>query len=133
MVDYNVGDLVETVSSRSSADVLHDKWLGVYGPMMTLITDQGPEFSKDMASLCEFVGVMLEFPTADTKWKAGRAERHGALAKIMIMPDGALAWPHAWLDFERVNLRTVRVNGIVSMGELTVNELCPASTPGGAG
>ena len=70
------------ISSRFTADCLHDKWLMAYGPMEELLLDQGPEFFLE---LCELFGIQMTFVPLDAKHKMGKAERHGAIAKVMVL------------------------------------------------
>jgi hypothetical protein len=85
LVDLSAGDLTKHPTSQFAADTFFERWLSVYGPPDTLLTDQGPEYHGSFALLADLYGFSLEYTDAVAKWKHGKAERHGAIAKIMLI------------------------------------------------
>ncbi|CAE7731049.1 RE2 [Symbiodinium sp. CCMP2592] len=85
LTDYHIGDLTESLTSNFAREVLTDLWYGVFGPPDHLITDGGMEFRGSVEALNSLFGVIHEVVPEGAKWRMGQAERHGAVAKLMIM------------------------------------------------
>ena len=79
------GSLVKDTSSRFTADTLLNTWIKPYGPPETCQVDDGTEFRGAFADLCDFMAVRLVVMPPGAKYKQGLVERHGAIAKIMIL------------------------------------------------
>ena len=71
--------------SNTSSELVFERWILVHGPMETLYVDGGPEFKGQLEALCRLYAVHLEVLPVGYKWKAGLAERHGAVLKLMIL------------------------------------------------
>ena len=71
--------------SNTSSELVFERWILVHGPMKTLYVDGGPEFKGQLEALCRLYAVHLEVLPVGYKWKAGLAERHGAVLKLMIL------------------------------------------------
>ena len=72
-------------SSGVSCDLLFDKWILIHGPMKKLTVDGGPEFRAKFPPLCALYNIDLSVLPTSAKWKAGLAERHGAILKLMFL------------------------------------------------
>ena len=77
--------LSKNPSSASSCDLLFDKWILTHGPMKEISVDGGPEFRGRFPTLCQLYDVKLNVLPTSAKWKAGLAERHGAIIKLMML------------------------------------------------
>ena len=73
------------VASAFTAETFAHFWVGVLGPPVEVLCDQGSEFQGRIASLCEVVGTSPTTLPQSAKWRNGLAERHGATAELMIM------------------------------------------------
>ena len=71
--------------SNTSSELVFERWILVHGPMETLYVDGGPEFKGQLEALCRLYAIHLEVLPVGSKWKAGLAERHGAVLKLMIL------------------------------------------------
>eukprot|EP00438_Fugacium_kawagutii_P006229 Skav208378 [mRNA] locus=scaffold3508:51885:54965:+ [translate_table: standard] len=71
--------------SDTSCELLFERWILVHGPMDMLFVDGGPEFKGRLEALCRLYAIHLEVLPVGSKWKAGLAERHGAVLKLMIL------------------------------------------------
>ena len=80
-----MGGLAATAGSESSANIFYDRWLSIFGPCDVVFVDGGPEFRGRFHRLCEMFGIVKEVLPTHAKWKAGLAERHGAVAKLMLL------------------------------------------------
>ena len=77
--------LSKNPSSQTSCSVLFDRWVMVHGPMKKLSVDGGPEFRGRFPCLCQLYGIELNVLPTSAKWKAGLAERHGAILKLILL------------------------------------------------
>ena len=77
--------LSKNPSSSTSCDLLFDKWILTHGPMKELTVDGGPEFRGRFPTLCQLYDIKLNVLPTSAKWKAGLAERHGAIVKLMVL------------------------------------------------
>ena len=85
LTDLQAGDLVKHPSSQSATDTLNDRWVSLHGPMEELIVDQDPEFHRHLITYCDLMAIQLQYAVLSAKWKNAKAERHGAMAKIMLI------------------------------------------------
>lgn len=85
LTDYHVGELDFDPSSGWVAEVMREKWYDVFGPPDVLVTDGGTEFLGSVARLNDIFAVQHDLIPDQAKWRLGHVERHGAIAKIMIM------------------------------------------------
>ena len=85
LTDYHVGDLTDTAASGFAKEVLQDLWYAVFGPPDLLITDGGPEFQGAIQTLNDMFAVVREVVPEGAKWRLGQVERHGSVAKLMMM------------------------------------------------
>lgn len=53
--------------------------------METLHVDGGPEYKGHFEALCRLYAIHLDVLPTGSKWKAGLAERHGAVLKLMVL------------------------------------------------
>ena len=56
-----------------------------HGPPKELSVDGGPEFRGKFPSLCQLYDIQLHVLPTSSKWKAGLAERHGAILKLIFL------------------------------------------------
>lgn len=77
--------LSKNPSSQVSTSLLFDRWVMVHGPMKELSVDGGPEFRGQFPHLCQMYGIQLHVLPTSAKWKAGLAERHGAILKLILL------------------------------------------------
>ena len=85
LTDYHVGDLTDTAASGFAKEVLQDLWCAVFGPPDLLITAGGPEFQGAIQTLNDMFAVVHEVVPEGAKWRLGQVERHGSVAKLMMM------------------------------------------------
>ena len=85
LTDFQVADATKNTDSTFAASVLRDQWYAIFGPPDVLYTDAGTEFCGTVATLNEVMGVLHEIVPEGAKWRLGRAERHGAILKLMMM------------------------------------------------
>ena len=85
LTDYHVGELTDTAASGFAKEVLQDLWYAVFGPPDLLITDGGPEFQGAIQTLNDMFAVVHEVVPEGAKWRLGQVERHGSVAKLMMM------------------------------------------------
>lgn len=77
--------LSKNPSSQTSCDLLFERWILVHGPMKELSVDGGPEFRGKFPFLCQLYGIHPHVLPTSSKWKAGLAERHGSILKLIIL------------------------------------------------
>ena len=68
-----------------ATDALHQCWLRAYGPPERLSVDAGPEFQGRFEQMCKIAGIVMGVVPPNAKWRAGLAERHGSIAKLMLL------------------------------------------------
>ena len=85
LTDYRIGDLTDTAASGFAKEVLQDLWYAVFGPPDLLLTDGGPEFQGAIQTLNDMFAVVHEVVPEGAKWRLGQVERHGSVAKLMMM------------------------------------------------
>jgi hypothetical protein len=81
---YHMGEVHETATAKSTAELL-ERWISTFGPPETILVDEGSEYLKDVGEKSQIYGFVLEPIPPGAKWRAGLAERHGSIAKIMGM------------------------------------------------
>eukprot|EP00435_Cladocopium_sp_Y103_P038363 s129_g10.t1 len=85
LTDYHVGELDFDPSSGWVAGVMREKWYDIFGPPDVLVTDGGSEFLGSVSRLNDIFAVQHDLVPDQAKWRLGHVERHGAIAKVMIM------------------------------------------------
>ena len=73
------------VTSDFAADTFAHFWVGVFGAPVEIMCDRDNEFAGRFAALRSMIGTLLSPLPTSAKWRNGLAERHGAMAKLMLM------------------------------------------------
>ena len=82
---YQVAHAVQDASADESAKLIRDRWIAVFGPPTTLMTDQGPEFRGVLEQLLRRFAVYHDMVPPSAHWRMALAERHGAVLKVLLM------------------------------------------------
>ena len=127
---WSAGDLQEDpakrISSKFAADVFSSQWVSILGAPTELMHDQGNEYVKgEFVRLCSMIGTLQSPVPLSAKWRAGLAERHGAILKLMMMKvihelTITLGWEmrHCLHMCIAAKNRLTRVNGVAPIAEL---------------
>ena len=73
------------VTSDTATEAFHQTWLRAYGPPERLSVDAGGEFQGRFEEMCSIAGIEMDVVPPNAKWRAGLAERHGSIAKLMLL------------------------------------------------
>ena len=73
------------ITSDTATEAFHQTWLRAYGPPERLSVDAGGEFQGRFEEMCSIAGIELDVVPPNAKWRAGLAERHGSIAKLMLL------------------------------------------------
>ena len=82
---YQVAIVSKDPSAATTTRLVRDRWIGTFGPPMTLMTDGGTEFSGTLESVLRTFQVYHDIIPPTAHWRMALAERHGAVLKLMIM------------------------------------------------
>ena len=82
---YQVALVAKDASASTTTRLVRDRWIGTFGPPMTLMTDGGSEFSGTLESVLRTFQVYHDVVPPTAHWRMALAERHGAVLKLMLM------------------------------------------------
>ncbi|CAK9017487.1 Retrovirus-related Pol polyprotein from transposon RE1 (Retro element 1) (AtRE1) [Includes: Protease RE1 [Durusdinium trenchii] len=89
MVDWATGyQMLEPLDNTQSSHVwekFYGTWVRTFSVPEVVVTDQGREFSKELAEKVSEAGALHRIIGARAPWQQGRTERHGGLAKEVFM------------------------------------------------
>ena len=77
--------LVKDANAQTTAELIRDRWIQVFGPQSVLMSDQGSEFMGQLEPMLKTFAVMHEVVPPTAHWRMALAERHGAVLKLMMM------------------------------------------------
>lgn len=77
--------LVKDANAQTTAELIRDRWIQVFGPPSVLMSDQGSEFMGQLEPMLKTFAVMHEVVPPTAHWRVALAERHGAVLKLMMM------------------------------------------------
>lgn len=77
--------LVKDANAQTTAELIRDRWIQVFGPPSVLMSDQGSEFMGQLEPMLKAFAVMHEVVPPTAHWRMALAERHGAVLKLMMM------------------------------------------------
>ncbi|CAK8989357.1 Uncharacterized protein SCF082_LOCUS1772, partial [Durusdinium trenchii] len=77
--------VAKDASASTTTRLVRDRWIGTFGPPMTLMTDGGSEFSGTLESVLRTFQVYHDVVPPTAHWRMALAERHGAVLKLMLM------------------------------------------------
>ena len=71
--------------ASSITSLVRDRWIGVFGPPQTLMSDGGREFEGVLEMVLRAFQVYHDVVPPTAHWRMALAERHGAVLKLMVM------------------------------------------------
>ena len=72
-------------SAAATTHLVRDKWIAIFGPPQTIMSDGGTEFGGSLEMLLRTFQVYHDIVPPTAHWRMALAERHGAVLKLMIM------------------------------------------------
>ena len=85
LTDYHIGVVSKNPSAEVTAEILQNRWCGVFGVPETFQTDAGKEYEEVVTRLCRILDFRHEAVPPGAKWRQGQVERHGGIVKLMMM------------------------------------------------
>ena len=82
---YMQAMVVKDANAQTTAELIRDRWIQVFGPPSVLMSDQGSEFMGQLEPVLKTFAVMHEVVPPTAHWRMALAERHGSVLKLMMM------------------------------------------------
>ena len=82
---YMQAIVVKDANAHTTAELIRDRWIQIFGPPSVLMSDQGSEFMGQLEPVLKTFAVMHEIVPPTAHWRMALAERHGSILKLMMM------------------------------------------------
>lgn len=77
--------MVKDANAQTTAELIRDRWIQVFGPPSILMSDQGSEFMGQLEPALKTFAVTHKVVPPTAHWRMALADRHGSVLKLMMM------------------------------------------------
>eukprot|EP00438_Fugacium_kawagutii_P019634 Skav232807 [mRNA] locus=scaffold614:489248:497143:- [translate_table: standard] len=82
---YQIAICAVSPSASTTTHLVRDRWIAVFGPPQTLMSDGGTEFGGSLEMVLKAFQVYHDIVPPTAHWRMALGERHGAVLKLMVM------------------------------------------------